>query len=325
MLIILHTMSPENIQQFYTLIERSSRILLLAPKNIDGDTIGTNVALYLYLKSLGKNPILYSPVPLDEKFLWMPHINEFVFSFDPYEVDLIVTSDTAVPTLFLGTDNEKVLFSRGISWINLDHHISNSKYGTLNLLNYEATSCSMILHEIFAFKNVQITKDMATYMLMSIYMDSGSFIHPNTKPKTYEVASKLVECGAEVAKIGEVFFRSNELGKMRLWGLVFERMQRLDGDILISYLEETDFLLSGTTKEDVEGVVDMMNTVPNNVVVLLTEDGKGNVKGSLRTMSDDVDLNEIAKRFGGGGHKKAAGFYLRNTVMSNLLQFSLTK
>lgn len=318
-------MSPENIQQFYTLIDRASRILLLAPKNIDGDTIGTNVALYLYLKSLGKKPILYSPVPLDEKFLWMPHIHEFVFSFDPYEIDLIITSDTAVPTLFLGTDNEKVLFSRGIPWINLDHHISNSKYGTLNMLNYEATSCSMILHEIFEQKNIHITKDMATYMLMSIYMDSGSFIHPNTKPRTYAIASELVALGADAAKIGEVFFRSNELGKMRLWGLAFERMQRLDGDILISYLEETDFLLSGTTKEDVEGLIDMMNTVPNNVVVLLSEDGKGNVKGSLRTMSEDVDLNEIANRFGGGGHKKASGFVLRNTVMSNLLQFSLTK
>ncbi len=302
---------------------KHDKVLLLAPKNIDGDTIGTNVAVYAYLKSLGKEPILYSPVPLEEKFLWMPHVDEFVFSFDPKEVDAIFTSDTAVPHLFMHTPDEEKLFQRNLPWVNLDHHISNSKYGTIHALDYSATSCSMILYDYFEYVGAEITPAMATHMLMSIYMDSGSFIHPNTKERTYMVAGKLMERGADAAAVGKQFFLTNSVGRLKLWGIVLERMQLSQDGILMSMITEQDFAITGTTREDIEGLVDMMNTVENRVCVLLSEDGKGNVKGSLRTMAEDVDVNQIARQFGGGGHRLAAGFTLQNTSLERLMSWNV--
>jgi len=304
-------------------LDRANCILLLAPRNIDGDTIGTNVATYEWLSRMGKKVILYSPVEIDESYMWMPHMDKFVYSFDPYEVDLIFSSDTAVKELFMSTPDEEILFSRNLPWINLDHHISNTKYGTVNILDYSSTCCSMILYRIIKELGGHVSPEMATHMMMSIYMDSGSFIHPNTSNHTYRIAGELMEAGAETLKVATHFFRSNREGKLKLWGIVLDRMQLTDDGVLISMVQESDFAITGTSRDDLEGLADMMNTVQNKVCVLLSEDGKGNVKGSLRTMAKDVDLNVIAQRFGGGGHRLAAGFTLKNTSMSNLMQWKL--
>lgn len=309
-------MDQKTIHDFERYIEEHQTFLLLAPKNIDGDTIGTNVAFAMYLEQQrGKRVILYSPVDIDKKFQFLPWTERFVQSFDPMEVDAIFTSDTAVPHLFAHTPNEELVFSRNIPWVNLDHHISNTRYGTLPILDFGSTSCSMILYELLVALDGRITPDMATHMLMSIYSDSGSFIHPNTTEDTYRVAGELIASGAAQAEMAKRLFLTNSPGKLRLWGRVLERMFLSPDGVLFSALNHQDMRECGCEKEDLEGLVDLMNTVPNRVCVLLSEDGKGNVKGSLRTGTEDVDVNVIAQRFGGGGHKLAAGFTMKNKTL----------
>lgn len=309
-------MEQQYISQFKSFLDNHQTFLLLAPKNIDGDTIGTNVALAMYLEEqLGKKAILYSPVPLDNKFLFLPWTDRFVFTFNPMEVDAIFTSDTAVPHLFAHTAEEDLVTTRGLPWVNLDHHISNSKYGTMNLLDYDSTSCSMILYHLIKALGGKITADMASHMLMSIYTDSGSFIHPNTTEDTYRVAGDLIACGAAQAEVAERLFLTNKPGKLKLWGRVLERMHLSEDGVLFSAVNHQDLLECECEKEDLEGLVDMMNTIPNRVCVLLSEDGRGNVKGSLRTGTEDVDVNVIAQRFGGGGHRLASGFTMRNKML----------
>ncbi|PIV90817.1 hypothetical protein COW46_01585 [Candidatus Gracilibacteria bacterium CG17_big_fil_post_rev_8_21_14_2_50_48_13] len=305
-------MDPRTIEAFRRYIETNDTFLLLGPKNIDGDTIGTNVAFAMYLEQqLGKCAILYSPVPIDEKYRFLPWTDRFVHHFDAEEVDAIFTSDTAVPHLFAHTADEEAVFARGIPWVNLDHHISNTKYGTLPILDFESTSCSMILYHLLRKLGGTITPDMATHMMMSIYTDSGSFIHPNTTEDTYRVAGALMEAGAAQEEVARRLFLTNHAGKLKLWGRVLERMHLGPDGVLFSAVTTQDMMECGTEKEDLEGLVDLMNTIPNRVCVLLSEDGKGNVKGSLRTGTEDVDVNIIAQRFGGGGHRLASGFTMK--------------
>lgn len=309
-------MDTRTIEDFRRYLETSQTFLLLGPKNIDGDTIGTNVAFAMYLEQqLGKRAVLYSPVPIDDKYRFLPWTDRFVSTFDPEEVEAIFTSDTAVPHLFAHTEAEERVFARGIPWVNLDHHISNSRYGTLPILDFASTSCSMILYRLILALGGQITADMATHMIMSIYSDSGSFIHPNTTEDTYRVAGALMEAGAAQAEVAQRLFLTNHPGKLRLWGRVLERMHLGSDGVLFSAVNMQDMQECGTEKEDLEGLVDLMNTIPNRVCVLLSEDGKGNVKGSLRTGTEDVDVNVIAQRFGGGGHRLAAGFTMKGKML----------
>lgn len=309
-------METHIVEQFRDFITRHQTFLLLGPKNIDGDTIGTNVALAMYLEQqLGKRAILYAPFPIDEKFRFLPWVDRFVSTFNPEEVDAIFTSDTAVEHLFAHTPAEEALFARGLPWVNLDHHISNSKYGTLPILDYGSTSCSMILHRLLKTMGGDITPDMATHMLMSIYSDSGSFIHPNTTEETYRVAGELVAMGGDATGMAEKLFLTNHQGKLKLWGRVLERMHLSQDGVLFSAVNQQDMVECGADREDLDGLVDLMNTIPNRVCVLLSEDGKGNVKGSLRTGTEDVDVNVIAQRFGGGGHKLAAGFTMKSKTL----------
>ncbi len=300
----------DQIAEFFA---QHSSFLLLGPKNIDGDTIGTNVALAMYIEEqLGKKAILYSPYPIDEKFLFLPWTDRFVHTFDPATIDAIWTSDTAVPHLFAKTNEEVTLFARSLPWVNLDHHISNTSYGTINAIDVTSTSCSMMLHQVLGHVGGKITPAMAGHMLMSIYTDSGGFIHPNTTPRTYEVAAELLEAGAAQAQIAEELFRKNSVSKLKLWGRVMHRMYMKDAETLVSFVNTQDYAETGAGKEDLDGLVDLMNTADNRVCMLLSEDGLGNVKGSFRTHSEDVDVNAIAGEFGGGGHKLAAGFTLRD-------------
>lgn len=319
-------MKKEILEAVKKFLLEHNTFLLLAPKNIDGDTIGTNVALAMYLeKELGKKAVLYSPVEIDAKFGFLPWIDKFVYDFDPHAVDAIWTSDTAVPHLFAHTEKEEQLFVRNLPWVNLDHHISNTEYGTINALDTTSTSCSMILYDVLQHMEGTISPEMATHMLMSIYTDSGGFIHPNTTPRTYEVAADLLAKGANQEAISRELFLTNSVGKLRLWGRVLDRMYMKHDDTLVSFVSMKDFQETKTGKEDLDGLVDFMNTAENRVCMLLSEDGKGNVKGSFRTHSEDVDVNQIAGTFGGGGHRLAAGFTLKESHLEPVTEWKVVR
>lgn len=316
--------TPQDLATFTDYINNHSHFLILGPKNTDGDTIGTNVALAMYLEEqLGKKAVLYAPNPIDEKYKWMPWVDRFVTNFNPHEPDAIFTSDTAVPHLFAHSPEEELLLSRGLPWVNLDHHISNSKYGTHNFLYFQSTSCSMILYNFLKALGATITPDMATHMLMSIYMDSGSYIHPNTTAETYEISAELVAAGADQLEVATRFFRTSSVSKLKLWGKVLDRMQLSNDGVLTSAVTENDLIETGADREDLEGLVDFMNAAPNKICVLLSEDGKGNVKGSLRTQATDVDVNVVAQRFGGGGHRLASGFTLKNKTLQPVVSWKV--
>jgi phosphoesterase RecJ-like protein len=150
---------------------------------------------------------------------------------------------------------------------------------------------------------------MATCLLNGIYTDTGSFQHSNTKPYTLKIASNLTKIGADFKKISQFNFKKVSSNKLKLMGEVLNTTQVDDEGRVISGVTKETFSKYQATSEDLTGVVDFLNSIPNTkYTILYTEDQSGNVKASLRTQSPEINVAKIAENFGGGGHPKAAGY-----------------
>jgi phosphoesterase RecJ-like protein len=182
----------------------------------------------------------------------------------------------------------------------------------------------MIVYDLLRTLRGKITPAMATLMLMGIYFDTGSMYHPNTTPEVYLASAELMRLGADPQQFIKPLYKTMDLGKLRLIGLILERATLRDDGMLMSAARFQEILDCGATRDDLEGVIDYLNYVPDSkFAMLLTEDERGNVKGSLRTQRDDVDVAKIAGQFGGGGHRAAAGFTLQNQRLEMQVQWKI--
>ena len=210
------------------------------------------------------------------------------------------------PWIFSGKD---------VPVINVDHHASNDYFGTLNIVDPLAASATVVLYRFFSFLKIKITPGIATSLLAGIYNDTGSFMHSNTTQEVFEIAADLTRKGGKVYPISQNMFKTATPASLRLWGKALENMSVTKKGAAVSVLTIGDFDDAGADLEDSGGVIDLLNAVPDiRFSMLLTEDRKGFIKGSLRTQRNDVDLSAMAGLFGGGGHKKASGFTVKGRI-----------
>ncbi len=295
-------------------IERAERIVLISHKNPDGDTTGAALAFYELLTLMGKSPVFYCIDPLPESFMFLPNSDMLVREFDENEFDLAIMFDVAAEHLS-GIDKLKPdLFYGKYPLINIDHHPSNEGFGRWNLIDTESASVTLLLTHFFNFLGWRITPKMATCLLTGIYTDTGSLKHSNTNAEVHRVASQLLRSGARLKEIVKYIFKNTKVETLRLWGRVMKRISQTPDLITVSYVNDDDFRETETTPSDLTGAIDYLNAVPDAKFSLLLTEMNGKVKGSLRTMREDVDLTEIAGRVGGGGHKKASGFSMQGKV-----------
>jgi len=145
--------------------------------------------------------------------------------------------------------------------------------------------------------------------MTGIYTDTGGFMHQNTTPLTYQYAAELIKLGASPQHVAQNVFHKYDFRTLKLWGKVLQNLHVTADGAAIVGVEEKDYEALGCTRQDLAGVIDFINAMPEaRYSVMLSEDGKGNVKASLRTRKDDVDVKALAEQYGGGGHVKASGF-----------------
>jgi len=228
--------------------------------------------------------------------------------------DLIVVVDTAdLPLLgSLYTDHVD-LFSE-IQVLNVDHHVSNTRYGQLQLLDTTAASVTEVLFHWFihvpSFRE-KITPDLATLLLTGLITDTRSFQNPNTTPRSLEVAAQLLGLGARQQEIIQNVYKTKPLTTLKIWGRALNRIQVNDrAGIVWSAVSREDLAEMGAESKEVSGILDeLISTIPDaDIHVMFTEMEEGEIKASLRS-SPAIDANRLAARiFGGGGHPRAAGF-----------------
>jgi len=290
------------------MIDSAQKIVLISHRNPDGDTSGSGLAMRLILEERGKQVTNVCVDPLPTSFRYMPNAALFEQEFSPVDFDLIITVDAAVKQQTGLHEILPELFDGSVSLINIDHHISNTLFGTVNLVEADACSTTAVLWKMLDVLGWHVSSKAATCLLNGLMTDTGSLQHSNATPESFRIAARMLAAGANLQKIRKNVFQTTPLSTLRLWGRILNRMTMNDQGVVVSTVQEEDFAVTGADPKDTAGVIDYLNMVPRAKYSLLLTERKGVVKGSFRTQRDDVNVSDIAGNFGGGGHVKAAGF-----------------
>lgn len=282
------------------------KILVVSHVNPDGDAIGSGLALTLTLEKIGKSVrfVLQDSYPDNVKYLEKIEKLEVYNEEESYEANLVICVDSATVERLGNTKN---LLEGGFV-INLDHHISNTLYGNMNYVE-EISSTSELMYNFLKFCEIELDKNMAEALYTGLVNDTGNFAHDNVTYNTFQMASELKRVGADSCKIVREFFNTKSLPAIKLLGkALYEMGYDKDKKLAYHFISQEDLEKYQGKKEDTEGIVEKLISFKDaEVSLFLREDRSGVIKGSMRS-KHDVDVNKIAAIFGGGGHRKAAGF-----------------
>lgn len=269
----------------------------------DGDAIGSQLAMAYALRWLGKDVRLINADQPPAPLLVFPGVSEIEVRRsldDPGDAVLVMECGDLARTGVSG-------FERGFV-INIDHHPGNTMYGALNWFDLTAAACGEMVLELVDALGVPLTRDIATHVYIAILTDTGSFHYSNITPRTFDIARRCVEAGVDPPAVARSIFDSNNLGRLKLFGAVLSRME-LDatGRLATVYVDRELARACGGTYEDTEGLINLPLTVKEiQAVVFFKENGPDDWRVSMRSKGE-VDINAVAKAFGGGGHKNASG------------------
>lgn len=296
-------------------IINNDNFVVLAHVNPDGDAIGSSIALYLYLKSIGKNVDVVIP-NIPKKYSYLVGYDDVKSTSDAfYDVGIILDTATYERIGFDKLDNIK-------RFVVVDHHISNSLYGDINYIEGNAPACGNILYKILESMDANIDKSIGEALYSAIVSDTGGFRNNTVNSETFKIASKLSEI-VDVSyiyrkAIGTISDSQFELRKIAINNLEFY----CDKKVAYTYITKDDLDSTGATKDECSGLVNIARDIEGVEISIFARIIDSEVKISLR--SNNVDVNLIASKFGGGGHVCAAGITLID-VDSNDIKDKLLK
>src|SRR6185437_2619676 len=292
-------------------LRRHDRFLVVTHENPDGDALGSLLAMTIALQRLGKDPVMYLPGknPLPAEYGFMPL--EGVVREPPADAAerVLLAVDCAKEDRI----GDEAARSRAPLVINIDHHHDNTRFGDLNLIVADASSTGEVLRDVFAELGLELTPELAAPLYIALVTDTGRFQYANTTPKALRLAAELVEAGADIHAVFQQVYESVEFAKLKLLARALDRAEVLEGGrLVVSHLVRTDFAEVGAAEPYSEGIIDYLRAVEGAELAVLvreqTSDTAHSHKGSLRSSIDELDVSAIARRFGGGGHRQAAGF-----------------
>lgn len=291
-------------------IKVSENILIITHVSPDGDTTGSSLALSMAIEKLGKSvKVCFEKYPA--KFNFLKGLQN-VISSDEVNIkdfDLAIAVDT--PSF------DRLSFNdfKGIKVITIDHHITNTKYGDLNYVNEWAAATAESIYQFIQQMDVDIDKDMAECLYVGIATDTGGFKYSNTTAITHQVAGDLVNRNIDVAKISQTVFDLKSIKEIRLLSKALNNIELYkDGEIAIISISNSEMNELGVTSEQTDAVVNYARDIEGvRIGIMMREDAINKTKASFRA-NDDTDVSEIAVKFGGGGHKKAAGCTINKSL-----------
>jgi bifunctional oligoribonuclease and PAP phosphatase NrnA len=288
------------------------RFLLTAHEGPDGDALGSLLGMHQLLQKLGKDSVMFLaakefPLPIEYRFLPL----EEVFHEPPADMAdrTVVFLDCGnidrMPVDFLTEGTKPIL--------NIDHHHDNTRFGDVNLVLSTASCTAEIVYDIAHLMDVPIDAEMAMPLYVGLITDTGKFMYENTNAHTHRVAAELIEAGVNVDDTYRRLYENVPIEKLRLVARALESVERHCGNRLVtSYITAADYAATGAGEEMTEGVIDHLRSIEGTKVAAVVRDlgnrGRAARKVSLRSSEGDVDVSAIARKQGGGGHKRAAGF-----------------
>jgi phosphoesterase RecJ-like protein len=288
------------------------RFLLTAHEGPDGDALGSLLGMHQLLQKLGKDSVMFLaakefPLPIEYHFLPL----EEVFHEPPADM-----ADRTIVFLDCGNiDRMPVDFlaEGGNRKLNIDHHHDNTRFGDVDLVMPEASCTAEIVFDIAHLMEVPIDAEMAMPLYVGLITDTGKFMYENTNAHTHRVAAELIEAGVDVDDTYRRLYEHVPIEKLQLVARALDSVERHCGNRLVtSYITAADYAATGSGEEMTEGVIDHLRSIDGTKVAAVIRDlgnrGRAARKVSLRSSEGDVDVSAIARKQGGGGHKRAAGF-----------------
>ncbi len=288
--------------KIYEVIKNSNNILILTHESPDGDAIGSAMAVYHMLKDMNKHVDIVIP-EIPETFLFMNDIDK-VLSQSDKDYDLAIVVDCSSKAR-IGENNHE--FNRCKESIIIDHHISNEEYGSFNHVEGNISSCCQVLYYLFKTWDINITKEIGEALTVGMLTDTSGFRNNDTDKNTFLMAAELANNGIDIHKIYYLVLSKKTMAQYLLMKMTLDRLELSDdGKIAFSYISEEDMANVGAKKGDHEGLVDLGRNVGGVEVSVFMREDNDFYRISLRS-NGKVDVNKVAQKFGGGGHKMAAG------------------
>jgi bifunctional oligoribonuclease and PAP phosphatase NrnA len=302
--------SLSDAQAVHETLSKAKRIACVCHRGPDGDAIGSLIGMGLLAEQIypDKKVLFWCVDEVPETLLFLQGAKRIVPPTVLEAGDVVVTVDCAEAKMTEMQQTHPTMFDKSIPLINIDHHPDNPKFGTLNIVVPEAASACEIVVQLADQLKWTITPDMATALLTGVYTDTGGLLHSNTSAQVYRTVARLLRAGAHQQSIVTAVFRTAKLSTLKLWGRVLEKISVTGEGGAVSAVTEGDFRATGADYSELAGAIDYVNAVPGMRFSMVLSERDGKVKGSLRTLRDDVDVAAMAGKFQGGGHKKAAGF-----------------
>jgi phosphoesterase RecJ-like protein len=298
-------------------LDAATRIVVASHVRPDADAYGSAIAMALHLKALGKEVTVWNEEGMTGKFRYLPDsgLVQSPPEHEKRDFDVFLALDTSTKER-LGC----VLKATGdvTTWINVDHHVSNHRYGDLNYIDDSSPATGQILYDYFLETGATISPAMAENLYAAISTDTGSFQYDKTSPRTFRLAADLVEKGVNVPELSRKMYDSYPRRRLELLKALLNSA-RFDCDDRVA-----SFSLSLETArklavfpEDNEGLIDHLRAVESVQVAVFFEELPGNkVRVSMRSKEPRFDVCKICGLFGGGGHAMAAGARLAGPLES---------
>ena len=307
-------MSAAKFEQIGHALREHQQFAVLSHVRPDGDALGSQLALGLSLKQLGKDVRIWNEDGMLEKYSFLPNAELLTKpSAEPEDVDVAIALDTAIQNR-LGTTVAAIKSAK--LWINIDHHPSNPGYGDIVHIDPKSPATGQILFELIKNQKLPIDAAIAENLYVAISTDTGSFQYPNTTARTLEIAAELVRTGVDVGRVSQLTYENYPRRRIELLRELLGTMRFDAKDRVASFsLSLTTAKKLGVLPEDNEGLIDHLRAIRGVIAAVFFEeliDDK--VRVSMRSKSEKVNVCAICEKFGGGGHVLAAGARVRGSL-----------
>ena len=306
---------PKIIERILEEVRQHQRFCVVGHVRPDGDCIGSQIGLTLALRNQGKEVKCWNQDKVPLKYAFLNAQKVMQQPEEGEEFDCVISVDAASYER-LGTVVDFIKERK--VFINIDHHPSNTKFADINWVSAKSPSSGELVYQLIDGAEWPIPPKIADCLYTAISTDTGSFQYPTTQPETYQIAGELVEKGANIARICDEVYQSYSLSRVRLLKHVYNHFRLVhDNRIAYFWIKLQDLAATGADSADVEGLIDHIRDIdPVIVACMFEESDPGVVRLSLRSKHKNVNVSEIAEKFGGGGHKSAAGARLTGSYQS---------
>jgi bifunctional oligoribonuclease and PAP phosphatase NrnA len=296
------TTNPE-LQEIVEAIRARQRYVISSHSRPDGDSIGSQLAAAYALQALGKEVTVINADPAPPPLMQFPGVAGIRIADradGDFDAAIIMECGDLARTGVAGLERFFV--------INIDHHPGNTAFGQLNWFDPTAAACGEQVFDLVRALKVPLTREIATHIYLAILTDTGSFHYSSISPRTFDICRQALEAGVDPVMVARNVYDSNNMGRLKLFGSVLSAMQ-IDptGRIAIVYVDHEMARQAGGTYEDTEGIINLPLTVKEIQAVVFFKQVDGDEYRVSMRSKGDIDIGAVAKEFGGGGHKNAAG------------------